>query len=334
LIFFNKIFIIVSIIIFGAGCAQKVNVRFLEPAEIDRAANTKKITVVKFQNDRMGLSQKIESKLSNCRIDGKNYFTIVSRKDFDKIIAEQKIQNSGILESQTMVEVGELIDAQAIISGSVKNMTSKNSFFYEKRSRCVDKKCKQIEKYLVRCRKVAYGLLADMRMVDVEKGDIIYADVLSSSQTYKHCEDYTSAIPSRGYVAEYLAQRIANRFTNKLIPHYRYSEVVLLEDGDLDYSDEQEKLLEVSLLYAKKGRYDKAQKYLIELIDSTGQKSYVAFYNLGVIKEAQGKYIEAQHYYKQADALIFEPIEEIDLATSRIQKLIDKQSKVRKQLQR
>jgi len=101
-------------ILFMAGCAQKVNVRALEPAEIDRAATTKKIAVDSFRNDRVGLSGKIEAKLARFKIDNKSYFTIVSRNDFKKIIEEQKIQNSGLVEQEAVVEIGNLIGAQAL----------------------------------------------------------------------------------------------------------------------------------------------------------------------------------------------------------------------------
>ena len=67
---------------------------------------------------------------------------------------------------------------------------------------------------------------------------------------------------------------------------------------DIKYNNKEEKLLELSLEYIKQNRLDKAEQFLVDLIDSTNQKSYVAFYNLGVIKEANGEYVYAQKYYK------------------------------------
>ncbi|MCK4973904.1 MAG: hypothetical protein KAR81_01505, partial [Sulfurimonas sp.] len=90
----------------------------------------------------------------------------------------------------------------------------------------------------------------------------------------------------------------------------------------------------VSIEYIKQSRYLKAERFLIDLIDSTNQKSYVPFYNLGVIKEAQADYKEAQKYYKLADDLVIEPVEEVSRAFIRIQRLIDKDSKTQEQLQR
>ncbi len=321
-------------ILFISGCAQKVNMRALEPAEIDRAAATKKIAVTNFNNDRIGLSGKIEAKLARFRIDNKSYFTIVSRNDFNRIVEEQKIQNSGLVDQETVVEIGNLIGAQAIISGNVGRVTSQDSYFYEGRSRCADKKCKELVYYKVQCKKRVVGLSAELRMVDISQGDIIYADTMNRSATYKHCSDDRRALPSREMAAQDLAESIANSFIYKLTPHYRNFRVALLEDPDLDYNDKQEKLLEVSLAYIEQGRFDKAEQFLVELIDSTDSQSYVAFYNLGVVKEAEGNYAEAKEYYENADNLMVEPVEEINAAVIRINSLIEKRKQTQAQLAR
>ena len=328
------LFITALFIFLMAGCAQKVNVRALEPAEIDRAAATKKIAVANFSNDRVGLSGKIAAKLTRFRIDNKSYFTIVSRNDFKKIVEEQKIQNSGLVNQESVVEIGNLIGAQAIISGNVGRATSSDSYFYERRSRCADKKCKEYIYYKVRCKKRIVGLSAELRMVDISQGDIIYGDTMNRSRTFSHCSDDSSALPSREMVTQELAESIANSFIYKLTPHYRNFKVVLLEDPDLDYSDKQEQLLEVSLEYIEQSRFDKAERFLIDLIDSTDSQSYVAFYNLGVVKEAEGNYVEAKESYENADNLMVEPVAEINAAVIRINSLINKRQRTQAQLAR
>ena len=333
----NKILLFIFtafISILYTSCAQKVGFKVLEPAQIDRMATVKKIAVSDFANDKVGLSRKIEAKLSSFRIDNKTFFTVVSRNDLNKIISEQKLQNSGLVDDENIVKVGELIGAQAIISGHVSPATQQDSYFYEERLRCANSKCSKLETYSVRCMKRVVELSAELRVVDIAKGDIIYAQNLSKKSTFKHCSDDSRALPSREMAAQDLAQRIANDFTYKLTPHYKHLDVSLLDDPDLDYTDKQEKLLEISLKYIEQGRYDKAEKFLMDLIDSTNAKSYVAFYNLGVIKEAQGNYKEAKEYYEYADNLMLEPVEEINSAVIRINKLISKRNKTMEQLNR
>ncbi len=316
------------------GCAQKVAIKALEPAEVDRVANTKKITVTNFSHDSVGLSRKIEANLSKFRIDDKKYFTLVSRNDFDKILKEQGVQNSGLVDPKTVVEVGQLIGAEAIINGNVGRVTSSDSYFYETRSRCADKECKKYIKYKVRCKKRIIGLSSELRIVDVVQGDVIFADTFSDTAVYKKCSDDERVLPSREIAAQRLARSMASRFTYKLTPHYRHFEVALLDDPDLDYTDKQEELLEVSLEYVEQRRYDKAEKLLIRLVDATGSQSYVPFYNLGVISEARGKYGDAKEYYEYADNLMVAPVLEINEAIVRIDRLIVKHERTREQINR
>lgn len=280
------------------------------------------------------MSRKIEANLSGFKIDMKNYFTMISRNDLDKIIKEQKIQNSGLVEQDTAVEVGQLIGAQAIISGSVSSPTSQDTHFYEKRAKCANKKCSELTYYKVRCMKRAVALSAEIRIVDVQQGDILFGDTLNKSAIYKHCSDDSRALPSKDMAAQSLSVAMANAFTYRLTPHYKNIGVTLLEDPDLDYTDKQEQLLEVSLKYIEQGRYDKAEQFLGDLIDATSSQSYVAFYNLGVVKEAQGNYEEAKEYYSDADHLMIEPVQEINAAVIRINTLIQKRQKTREQIQR
>lgn len=328
------IFFLAVSTLFLSGCAQKVGMKALQPAEVDRVSNTKKITVTNFKNDRVGLSNKIEASLASFQLDNKNYFTLVNRNDFDKIVREQRIQNSGLMDPSKAVKVGELIGAEAIISGNVGTPSSQDSYYYEKRSKCADKKCKKIVKYSVRCKKRVVGLSSELRIVDVAKGDIIFADTLYKSSEHRHCSDDSVAIPSTEMAAQKLANAMARSFSYKLTPHYRHFSVALLEDPDLDYNDEQEELLEFSLEYVEKSRYDKAEQLLKKLVDSTDSQSYVPFYNLGVISEARGKYTEAKEYYLYADNIMVEPIEEINDALIRIDRLMTQREKTREQINR
>jgi TolA-binding protein len=313
-----------------SGCAQKVQVKALQPAEISRSAETKKIAVSPFSNDTVNLSSKIEAKIAQHRLDGKPYFTTLSRQDLDKILKEQKIQNSGLIDPSTAVEVGKVMGAQAIISGSVGQPSSSDTSYYETRTKCnKDGQCWEIK---VSCQKRIAGLAAEIRMIDTIKGDIIYADTINKTGEWAHCSDDSRPLPSSQMAAQGLADSIGNVFVYKLVPHYVYFSVELLESPDLEYSELQEKLLENSLAFIKQSRYDKAEDLLNRLVDSTGEQSYVPLYNLGVIKEAQGKYEESKALYIKADKLTIEPVEQINKAINHIDKIIDQNKKALSQI--
>ena len=319
----SSLLLLLIMTFFIQGCAQKVSVKALEPAEISAASQTKNIAVTKFYPDYVNLTDKVEAAISKQRIDGNSYFRVINRSDFNKVIKEQKLQNSGLVNESTAVEVGSILGAQAIISGSVDQPTLSDSHYYEERTKCRGKgEARQCWKIKVSCLKRSISLTAQIRMINVKTSAVIFADNIRRQQRWSRCADDSRTIPSKQAGAQYLANNIANNFAYRLTPHYQYLSVTLLEDPDMEYTDLQERLLENALLYIEQSRYDKAEQLLSRLIESTDSQSYVALYDLGVIYEARGDFIEAQHYYDGADKLTIEPVEEINLAVNRIQRLI------------
>jgi DNA-binding MltR family transcriptional regulator len=70
------------------------------------------------------------------------------------------------------------------------------------------------------------------------------------------------------------------------------------------------------------------------LNDSLNGKSYVVMYDLGVIKEARGNFDEAKKLYDFADDTSLKPIDEINSAVIRINKLIDERNQARAQIKK
>ena len=325
-----KRFIFVPAVLFLlSGCAQKMQVRVLQPAEVASASKVKKIAVSEFKNDRVNLSSKIEAKLFEYKLDDKPYFNVVSRQDLDKVLEEQKMQNSGIFDPSTVVEVGNLTGADAIIAGDVSSPSHEDTNFFETRTKCDKEKCWEIK---VGCLKRVFSLTSEVRLIDAKKGDVIFADTVTKNSSYKHCSDDSNALFSQNMAAQVLAEEIADSFVYKLLPHYAYFSVELLDEGDIEYSDAQKKLLKSALLYIEQNRLDKAESLLLELIDWTAQKSYVPIYDLGVIKEAQGKLQEAKELYYKADSITREPVRELNDAINRINRVIEQNTQALNQI--
>ncbi len=326
--------LLILMIILLSGCSQKVQVYALHPAEVDRAAMTKKIAVSPFHNDRVGLSSKIESSISRKRIDGKHYFTTISRGDINKILKEQRLQNSGLLNESTLVQIGELVGAQALVNGSITTASSSDTRYYETRVKCSDKKCKNTYEYRVGCTKRVVTLAAQVKMVDIEKGDIIYADTLSNTNRYYHCSDDSNTLPSRQQGLNTLANRISINFVHKLAPYYKIYYVELLDEPEIDYTDKQEEMLEHALVYIEHKRYKKAEQLFSQLLQSTQEQCYVAAYNLGIIKEVQGDLDSAGQLYALSDNLTSEPTLALDKAILRIERSISAHNQASRQLEK
>ncbi|WP_201352701.1 CsgG/HfaB family protein [Hydrogenimonas urashimensis] len=314
------------------GCSKTVRIASLQPAEIDRAAGAKRIAVYTFRHDTVGLTEKIETKAAAARVDGKPWFTVISRGDLSKILEELRLQESGLADEEQVVEAGKLLGATALITGSVTAADAEDSYYTEKRFECLDKKCKEYNIFDVSCMERSAVVSAHIRLVDIAKGEVLFADTLKRSRHWNRCFDSSTHIPTKGEALDLLANEIADHFIQRLTPHYTYHEVELLEEPDIDYSAEEKKLLKNALTFIEHGRYDKAEQLLGELLRSTGEQSYVAAYDLGVVKETKGELEAARSLYLLADRNCPEPNETIDAAIVRIQQSIRAKESALKQM--
>ncbi len=313
-----------------SGCAQKTKIAMLQPAEIDIKA--KNIAVLPFKNDtKTGLAGKLESSLTRVRFNRKPYFNVVDRQDIKNTIKEQRRQHSGLYGENSEVEVGSLLGASALISGRILSITKNDQRHREKRRKCDKSSCRD---YTVNCEKRKISLSANIRVTNVTLGTVPYSDSVNRSLTTTHCSDDQVMLPSKDQASQILAKKIAQDFIFKLKPNYKHVEVTLLESEDIDYTDREESLLKNGLKYFKQERINKADQLLSELLKSTQFKSYVAAYNLGVVKEAKGELAEAAKYYHLADNLQIEPVEEINQAVNRIQSSLIRNKQAQSQVSR
>ncbi len=333
----NTIGIVSAIVIalMMTGCAQKVRVKALNPAKVGEMAAKKKVAITDFKNDTVGLSGKIEAQITKQKLDQKRYFTVLSRKDLTSVMKEQKLQSSELLDATTASKVGALVGAQAMVNGEISSANAESGSYQLDQKECLsyykDGGCARWHFYKVTCSTTQAAVSASINIVDVENGSIIYADTISKNYNGDSCKSGRTVL-SKQQALDRLANSIANEFVYKLSPHYIYFNVSLLDSIEIETTDANNAALENALLYIKNGRMDKADKILSKLMDDTDGKSYVIAYDYGVVKEAQGQFDKAKELYTIADDLTTEPVAEINLAVTRITKLINKRDQARAQI--
>lgn len=336
--------------VFITACAQKVRIKAISPAEVGEMASKKKVAVSKFRKDNIGLSGKIEAEIARQKLDRKRYFTVLSRKDMNKIISEQKLQSSELMDEATTTKVGKLIGAQAIIGGDIASANAESGSYMQDREKCLKyyedgSGCARYRYYKVKCNTTQASVSANINILNVETGSIIYGDTISKEYNGDSCKAGTTnfglvtmqgvpkQILSKAQALNRLASAIATEFVYKLTPNYVYFSVSLLDSIELDSAtDAQKKKFEIALEYIKAARYDKAKKLLSRLMDELDGKSYVVAYVYGVVFEATGELDKAKEIYDIADNLTVEPVAEINLAINRIDNSIEKRDEARRQM--
>lgn len=332
-IFISIIVLVTSFIL--SGCATKINISGVKPAEASGVAKLKNISVLEFKNDTFNISGYVESSLGNSKINGVKYFNVIDRKNLNKILNEQKFQYTGLVDNKTSVKIGKISGVKALINATITKPTFSTKRYNGTFTVCnKNSKGKTIcEQILKPCIEMRTDLSALFKIISTENGSILYSTKISKHHKSSGCgKDRYSQLGNKNSIVYELSNNIAKTFVSKLIPQTIYSRVTLLEEPDIDYSDYSEKLLENSIEYIKKNRLTKAKDLLYKVIDDTKEQSYVAFYNLGVILEAEGDLTKANEMYKKADSLTIEPIDEIDFALRRVKKTILNNSILSKQM--
>ena len=329
-----KITAILSMTVLVTACSTNTHIQYLEPAEISQAAKLKRIAVNDFKNDTVGLTGMIEAKLNQTVLNNEPYFTLLDRKNIQQILNEQKLQYSGLTKEQQSVQLGELMGAQAFISGEVTSKSYHDRWFKKKRSECIDKKCKELRYYHVRCMDRSISLSANVQMLDVESSQIIYSGNISRTDSWERCPDRSHKLPSVAATWQSYADSIASEFVSKISPSYVFRKITLLDEPDIRYNSLQEQQLENGIAFVESGRMDKAEEIFSQLVFDTQSLSYVASYNLGVVKEAQGKYQEAKRLYSLSDQLQKEPVDVINEALVRIEQAIQNRQQAMNEIEK
>lgn len=170
--------IVFSVLALGLGaCGPKTSVRReqvmsaneTKKVKSDYTGPRRRIGVVDFEN-KSGYGQgRLGTAASDVLVTelaktGK--FVVVERDKLNKIFEEQKLQASGAIDPRTAVQVGKILGLSAMVTGSVSEAGVK----------------KEGSDYLLASSKRQIAeVVVDIRVVDVETGQVIYADSGSGS---------------------------------------------------------------------------------------------------------------------------------------------------------
>jgi tetratricopeptide (TPR) repeat protein len=331
-------------LLFLSGCATKVRVNMLQPAQYHEASLIKAVAVLPFSGPGGSeFASELEGVLAGIGIDDKQYFTLVDRASIDKVISEMKFSQSGLVNEKTAVKLGKLVGAQGIYTGVVNRNNYDDSPYMEKRSTCTryeqkrDEKgnlyrgaCLQWRNYQVRCTKRVANFAVTPKLVDVTTGRVLYARNLSAMTDASACED-TDPIKSEMVLLEQAKERVKKEFRRDIAPYYVTREIRLIDSADGISSKEAIDKLKRGMEYADKGRMDSACELWGEA-RNTASNSYALLYDLGVCAESRGDLDTALQLYKQSDKILGKPDDDISLALSRVGEAIKNRSKLKEQM--
>lgn len=336
--------LLLSCIAFINGCAQKTTVNALRAPALKN--NSVRYIVVKpVTHDTMGQRAEIISAMSAVKVGNEPYFHIADRENLNGIMKEKAYSSQGLSDDG---EIGSapLLKATSILNGAIVGNDITESRYTEQRTdynSCVEwkkdgdgkkKYCQKYRVYSVPCLSKRYRLSTSIRITTLKSAQTIFSKTYTHSFEKSRCSDEKHVLYSQHEAAGHLAESIAAALVKDIAPSYVSFDVVVLEDPYIEYTDEQENLLENALELVKQHRIEKAKIVFSMLVSSTKSKSIVALYNLGVMQEALGEYEEAYKNYERAETLSFqiEIVPEVSQAVDRTKKHMAEQTLIRRTL--
>ncbi|PKN60063.1 MAG: hypothetical protein CVU53_04995 [Deltaproteobacteria bacterium HGW-Deltaproteobacteria-11] len=337
--------LLLLVVLLATGCATKIKINMLKPAQYHQASLTKTVAVLPFSGPQGSeFTAELEGILGSISIDDKPYFTLVDRAAIDKTISEQQFSQSGLIDSKTAARIGQMVGAQGIYTGAVTLAKATDSPYKERRSECVQRQIKRDDKgnqyegnciryryYNVNCTKRLAQFAASPKLIEVATGKILYSNNLKGSAVSAGCEDGT-IVKGAEELLEIAKNAVKRDFRKDVAPFYETREVALLDSTDgIDSGTAREKLKQ-GIEFAGKGRMDNA----CELWGEAGNLAPNAVslvYNLGVCAESRGDAVAALALYRKAEKSLGKPEDNIILAITRTSEAVKNQQKLKQQMQ-
>ena len=325
--------------IFFISCAApKIKISMLVPAKAHEAATLRRIAVLPFSGqDGYQVSAEVEALLVNIQVDGKPYFRVIDRISIKKILKEHFLHMSGLVDEKTAVNVGKLVGAEGIISGTISKNIIEDKSFFETHSKCLawnDKgRCVKRGKHKVRCIERDVYFSFTPKIIRVTTGEIVASKSLSGHSYDKVCRDSEFSPKD---ITEMLASaklQALNKLRVLITPNYKNVEITLLDKDDTKPPSEVKEKIARGIDWAKQDRMDRACELWHDAY-KLHPEGYAIHYLLGVCAETTGRSQKALSYYEKADKTTEKPIKEINEALTRVRVQIENQKKLEEQLRK
>lgn len=334
----------VVVLFLVSGCATKIKVNMLQPAKYHQASQTRTVAVLPFEGkDGAAVASELESVLAGVTIGGKPYFTLVDRMSINKTLSELQLSQSGLLDERTASTVGRMLGAQGIYTGTVTADDVNDTVTTQTRSDCVQYKtlrdkdgktyqgpCVRYVQRKVRCTERVASFSITPKLVDVNTGQILYAENLHDTAQSYACEDM-GFVEAKEVLLNRVKENVKKRFRTDIAPFYTTEEITLMNSKEMIPTKNAVEKLKQGIEFAGKDRMDRACE-LWEDARTEAPDSPAILFNLGVCAESRGDFETALTFYQQADRLMMKPVDGITSALKRTQKAIDNQRLLGEQL--
>jgi curli biogenesis system outer membrane secretion channel CsgG len=212
-------------------------------------------------------------------------YSIIERSRLSQIMQEQGLSTGDLFDDSKAVELGNLLGAQALVTGSL-NYTfedksyKENTLWSKKPQPCIERKAKTTVRF---------------RILDIETSQILGSSTAKGGAKSKKCGDDRSDIKPLEELFERSLQEAGIGVANYFSPRFTWETFDLRGEGSKSFQI----LYDQAGAAAKDLDIDRAYQYYLQAYkkDEFFTKT---LYNLGVLNEIAGNYERALNYYDEA----------------------------------
>lgn len=282
---------VLAVVIFPS-CAPKVKTLALMPAEVN-LSEYQTISVLDFEAEVGDWGKKIaswlEEELSKVRVEGKPYFTVVSRSKLEQMLREQDLEISDLTAPETSRQVGRLLGLDGLITGSIKAAHTQDQIYTTWRL------------YVTRTAHLDFTV----QVISTETGSSEFSETFTGKKVAEafDAEELTE-LTYHDEPLTSLVKEAIGKFIRKIAPHYATLELTLRskDDSPAGRSKEVTELLQRGNKYGEKGDWNSALELFRQAVNLQ-QGSPAANYNLAVVLERNGELHKAKEHYEAAARL-------------------------------
>ncbi len=283
--------VLISLGIFACG-TQSVMMKVMRPAEIN-LKNYQKIALGDFVNP----SGKIDRHARDVRdaftqqLLATGRFEVVDRQSLDKILEEQKLGISGLIDEQSAPQLGKLLGASALIFGRITTDQFRQELRKEKPYK--DKKGKTHQRQ-TRLGQYDFGVF--IKIVDVQTGKIIFSkEITANAKKQNSALDKTPPPIDRNQLYRECLNKISNRFRKMIAPYQTTVKAQFLVDDKIPATKK-------AVAFFKAGEWQKGLQLLRKATQQPLKNKLKAkvYYDLGLAQMYLGAHDEAIQNIRQA----------------------------------
>ena len=295
----SALFIILAVSLFLNSCgttAMYMNIQ--RPAEINLKGYQKiAIGDIVDQRNRVNRHSLDISDELTATLFKSGYFEVLDRQHLAKVLEEQGLAQTGLIDESSAVQIGNIIGAGVFVFGRIHTDN-----YDEKTSKGKQTKDKKGNTHQPHYRDGTYNLSVNVKLIDIQTAKILGVKTFNTRKTQRKTADNKPA-PEVDVESLYrqCLNDISTQFLKVVAPHYARVKAEFETDDELPE-------VEQAITMFKIGEWDDG----INLLQNATKKTHLekeirakSFYNLGLAQTYSGEFENALANLKKA--LLLEP---------------------------